>query len=107
VSVPRKSEIVCFTRPIGARTSGIVRRLCPYSDTVKFLSLRYLTYLLFNEGRRDQPGLERKALTNAVRSLFGFSRTGTNLDLCIGAAIDELLAKQIIGEGSTGICLKR
>jgi very-short-patch-repair endonuclease/DNA polymerase III delta prime subunit len=52
-------------------------------------------------------GLERKALTNAVRSLFGFSRTGTNLDLCIGAAIDELLAEQIVGEGSTGICLRR
>jgi hypothetical protein len=52
-------------------------------------------------------GLERKALTNAVRSLFGFSRTGTNLDLCINAVIDELLTDQIIGEGSTGVCLRR
>ena len=50
--------------------------------------------------------LERKALTNAVRSLFGFSRTGTNLDSHIGTAIEELLAARIIGEGSTGLSLR-
>lgn len=51
-------------------------------------------------------GIERKALTNAVRSLFGFGRTGTNLDSQIGAAIDELLAAEVIGEGSTGLSLR-
>lgn len=51
-------------------------------------------------------GLDRKALTNSVRSLFGFSRTGTHLDSCINAVIDGLLAKEIVGEGSTGIKLR-
>ena len=41
---------------------------------------------------RAGDGIERKALTNAARSLFGFGRTGTNLDSCINTAIDELLA---------------
>jgi very-short-patch-repair endonuclease len=51
-------------------------------------------------------GLERKILINTVRSLFGFSRTGTVLDAAIGAAIDQLLLEQILGEGSTGISLR-
>ena len=55
---------------------------------------------------RAGDGVERRALTNAVRSLFGFSRTGTNLDSHIGAAIEELLAAEIVGEGSTGLSLR-
>ncbi|MGA9772930.1 MAG: DUF4011 domain-containing protein [Blastocatellia bacterium] len=52
-------------------------------------------------------GLERKALTNAVRALLGFNRTGPNLEAAISAAIDSLLASQVVGEGSTGIKLRR
>ncbi|MBV8856257.1 MAG: DUF4011 domain-containing protein [Acidobacteria bacterium] len=55
---------------------------------------------------RAGDGVERRALTNAARSLFGFGRTGTNLDSHIGAAIDELLAAEVIGEGSTGLSLR-
>lgn len=55
---------------------------------------------------RAGDGVERRALTSAVRSLFGFSRTGTNLDSHIGAAIEELLAAGLVGEGSTGLCLR-
>jgi very-short-patch-repair endonuclease len=51
-------------------------------------------------------GLERRTLTNAVRALFGFSRTGPNLEAAIGAVIDSLLAEQIVGEGSTGFKLR-
>lgn len=51
-------------------------------------------------------GLDRKTLTNTVRSLFGFSRTGPLLEAAIGAAIERLLADQIVGEGSTGIKLR-
>jgi hypothetical protein len=50
---------------------------------------------------RAGDGVECRALTNAVRPLFGFSRTGTNLDSHIGAAIEELLATEITREGST------
>ena len=50
--------------------------------------------------------LERKVLINSVRSLFGFSRTGTTLETAIGAAIDGLLSEQILGEGSAGIRLR-
>lgn len=52
---------------------------------------------------RAGDGLERKLLTNHVRALFGFSRTGPNLEAAIGAAIDALLADEVVGEGSTGI----
>lgn len=55
---------------------------------------------------RAGDGLNRKALTNSVRALFGFSRTGTHLDSCINTATDALLAKEAVGEGSTGIKLR-
>lgn len=55
---------------------------------------------------RAGDGLDRKALTNSVRALFGFSRTGTHLDSCINTATDALLAKEAVGEGSTGIKLR-
>lgn len=55
---------------------------------------------------RAGDGLERKLLTNHVRTLFGFSRTGPNLEAAIGVAIDALLAEQVVGEGSTGIRLR-
>ncbi|HEX8693463.1 MAG TPA: DUF3320 domain-containing protein [Longimicrobium sp.] len=48
----------------------------------------------------------RKELTNRVRALLGFSRTGARLDEAIGAAIDALLADGTAGEASTGICLR-
>lgn len=51
---------------------------------------------------RAGDGVERRALTDAVRSLFGFSRTGTNLDSLISAAIEKLLAVEIIGRAVRG-----
>jgi hypothetical protein len=55
---------------------------------------------------RAGDGLDRKSLTNAVRALFGFGRTGPNLESAIGVAIDALQMKQVVGEGSTGIRLR-
>lgn len=52
-------------------------------------------------------GLDRRALTKAVRALLGFSRTGPALEDAIRTAIDVLLAEEILGEGSTGIRLRR
>jgi very-short-patch-repair endonuclease/DNA polymerase III delta prime subunit len=51
-------------------------------------------------------GFDRKVLTNKVRSLFGFNRTGANLEAAIGGAIAILLEEGTIGEGSTGIKLR-
>ena len=51
--------------------------------------------------------LDRKLLMNRVRALFGFSRTGATLDAAIGKTVDALLAEQVLGEGSTGICLRQ
>lgn len=48
-------------------------------------------------------GLDRKTLTNKVRTLLGYSRTGSALEAAIGGAIDALLEEGTIGEGSTGI----
>lgn len=56
---------------------------------------------------RAGDGLERKSLTSAVRLLLGFSRTGMTLDVAINATIDALLAEETVGEGSTGIKLRR
>jgi very-short-patch-repair endonuclease len=46
-------------------------------------------------------------LVNEVRSAFGFSRTGPVLDEAINAAIDRLTSEGKLGEGSTGIGLRR
>jgi very-short-patch-repair endonuclease len=56
---------------------------------------------------RAGDGMDRKALTAGVRRLFGFGRTGPTLDAAVGAAIDALLAEEVLGEGSTGIRLRK
>jgi very-short-patch-repair endonuclease len=55
---------------------------------------------------RAGDGVDRKALTAGVRRLFGFGRTGPTLDAAVGAAVDALLAEEVLGEGSTGIRLR-
>lgn len=50
--------------------------------------------------------LDRKLLTNSVRAIFGFDRTGARLDTAIAQAIDSLLADGRLGEASTWICLR-
>ena len=56
---------------------------------------------------RAGDGLARLALIKAVRALLGFSRNGPALEDAIRTAIDVLLAEEILGEGSTGIRLRR
>ena len=51
-------------------------------------------------------GLSRQELVNEVRAVFGFARTGASLQQAIDAAVDQLLAKGKIGEGSLGIALR-
>jgi very-short-patch-repair endonuclease len=46
-------------------------------------------------------------LVSEVRSVFGFSRTGPRLDEAINAAIDSLTTQGKLGEGSTGIGLRK
>jgi very-short-patch-repair endonuclease len=53
-----------------------------------------------------QNGLTRQNLINEVRALFGFNRTGAALKQVIDEAIQALLTKGIIGEGSAGIKLR-
>jgi very-short-patch-repair endonuclease len=55
---------------------------------------------------RAQDGIDRKALVAAVRRCFGYGRTGPALEAAAGAAIDALLAEEVLGEGSTGIRLR-
>lgn len=56
---------------------------------------------------RAGDGLDRGTLTKAVRSLLGFSRTGPALEDAIRTAINGLLTEEILGEGSTGIRLRK
>jgi very-short-patch-repair endonuclease len=56
---------------------------------------------------RAGDGLDRTALTKAVRALFGFGRTGPALEEAIKGAIDSLAAEEIVGEGSTGVRLRQ
>jgi very-short-patch-repair endonuclease len=46
-------------------------------------------------------------LVSEVRSVFGFSRTGPILEEAINAAIDSLTRQGKLGEGSTGIGLRK
>lgn len=55
---------------------------------------------------RAGDGLDRNALTKAVRALLGFSRTGPALEEAIRKTTDVLLAEEVLGEGSTGIRLR-
>ena len=49
----------------------------------------------------------RTHLINEVRSVLGFSRTGPILDEAINAAIDSLTSQGKLGEGSSGIGLRK
>jgi very-short-patch-repair endonuclease len=55
---------------------------------------------------RTGQGFARPLLTNEVRSLFGFNRTGAILEAQIGQAIETLLHEGVLGEGSAGIVLR-
>jgi very-short-patch-repair endonuclease len=52
-------------------------------------------------------GLPRRDLTAAVRSLFGYARTGPRLEEAVTAVVDALLAEGAAGEASSGIKLRR
>ncbi len=56
---------------------------------------------------RAGQGFTRQELINEARAVFGFSRTGPALQQAIDSAIDNLLAKDSVGEGSLGIALRR
>jgi superfamily I DNA and/or RNA helicase/very-short-patch-repair endonuclease len=56
---------------------------------------------------RAGQGFTRRELVNEVRAVFGFNRTGPSLQQVIDSAIEALLAKGTIGEGSLGIALRR
>jgi hypothetical protein len=45
-------------------------------------------------------------LVNEARAVFGFSRTGAAPQQAINAVIDNLLARDLIGEGSLSIALR-
>lgn len=55
---------------------------------------------------RSGQGFTRQELVNESRAVFGFSRTGPALQQVIDSAIENLLAKGLIGEGSLGIALR-
>ncbi len=56
--------------------------------------------------RAGQSGFTRSELVNEARAVFGFNRTGAALQQVINEAVDALLAKGSIGEGSLGIALR-
>lgn len=56
--------------------------------------------------RAGQSGFTRPELVNEARAVFGFSRTGAALQQVINEAVDTLLTKSLIGEGSLGIALR-
>lgn len=57
--------------------------------------------------RVAQGGFPRQNLTNEVRTLFGFNRTGTALKQVIDDAVEALLTRNVIGEGRAGIMLRK
>jgi hypothetical protein len=55
---------------------------------------------------RSGHGFARNELINEVCAIFGFNRTGAQLEASISSAIAHLLARGIVGEGSAGIRLR-
>jgi len=56
---------------------------------------------------RTGQGFTRQELVNEARAVFGFSRTGPALQQVIDSAIEHLLVKGLVGEGSLGIAIRR
>ena len=52
-------------------------------------------------------GFSREELVVEVRGVLGFSRTGALLDEAIRSVIDSMVAANELGEGSTGVRLRR
>ena len=65
--------------------------------------IRALILLILRDGHK----FTKQDLINEVRTVFGFSRTGTSLQQTIERVIDNLLSEGIVGEGSTGIGLRQ
>lgn len=64
--------------------------------------IRELILLILRGGHK----FSKQNLINEVRTVFGFSRTGTSLQQAIERVIDDLLHEGLVGEGSTGIGLR-
>jgi very-short-patch-repair endonuclease len=54
----------------------------------------------------DGHGFDRNRLLGEVRGVLGFSRTGPQLESAIEAAVQDLLAKGVLGQGSAGVALR-
>ncbi|MEB3204773.1 MAG: DUF3320 domain-containing protein [Candidatus Sericytochromatia bacterium] len=54
----------------------------------------------------DGHGFDRDRLLGEVRGVLGFSRTGPQLESAIEAAMQDLLAKGVLGQGSAGVALR-
>lgn len=50
--------------------------------------------------------LDRRALVNEIRALFGFNRTGAQLEQAIQTQVESLLLEGKLGEGGTGLMLR-
>jgi hypothetical protein len=51
-------------------------------------------------------GVRREAVLTAARTALGFERTGPMLSAALEAAIDRLVERGVIGEGSDGYRLR-
>jgi very-short-patch-repair endonuclease len=54
----------------------------------------------------DGHGFLREQLVTEIRTVLGYARTGAALEEAIRSAIDGLLQRNVVGEGSTGIKLR-
>ena len=55
---------------------------------------------------RSTDACRRDRLTNAVRTVLGFNRTGRKLEERIGQAVESLIEAGQVGEGSTGLRIR-
>lgn len=73
------------------------------AESIASEEIRAAVLLVLETGHK----LEKKALVNEVRSLFGFNRTGPSLLSVIEQQIEVLITEGVLGEGSTGIGLRK
>lgn len=98
---PRAAEKLAAEKPIYKRPAalahGRVRSRRPAPDEIG-----EAVRLVLGQGHAFQ----RQALITETRAVLGYSRTGPILEESIGKVLDDLLARNILGEASGGLTLR-
>ncbi len=96
----RGDFVYAASKPVTVRSRAHVRTPADHISPEEY---RAAVLVISHEGF----GFDRPALVAEVRGLLGYGRSGAALGTCIEKAIESLLTEAVLGEGSSGITLRR